>query len=109
LFREGDPADALYIIARGEVDILGKSDAASHAQPISRSFFPHRRQVRCHGIGISDIADGQQRRSRFTPICRRPPHVIASSSRCRRLFSWSQRHTSRPVSRACAREGTHGG
>jgi zinc transporter ZupT len=32
LFREGDPADALYIIARGEVDILGTSDAASHEE-----------------------------------------------------------------------------
>ena len=29
LFRAGDPADALYIVARGEVDILGEPDVGS--------------------------------------------------------------------------------
>jgi CRP-like cAMP-binding protein len=32
LFRKGDPADALYIIARGEVDILGEPDPLSREE-----------------------------------------------------------------------------
>jgi CRP-like cAMP-binding protein len=32
LFRKGDPADALYIIARGEVDILDEPDSLSHEE-----------------------------------------------------------------------------